>query len=64
VTRRILGPKRKEVAGGWRRLHNEMGHEARMGEIKMHTEFWSENLKGGDHAEDLAVDGKMDLREI
>jgi hypothetical protein len=23
VVRRIIGPKRKEVAGGWRRLHNE-----------------------------------------
>jgi hypothetical protein len=24
--RRILGPKRKEVVGGWRRLHNEELH--------------------------------------
>jgi hypothetical protein len=23
VLRRILGPKREEVVGGWRRLHNE-----------------------------------------
>jgi hypothetical protein len=23
VPRRIFGPKRGEVAGGWRRLHNE-----------------------------------------
>jgi len=23
VMRRIFGPKRKDVAGGWRRLHNE-----------------------------------------
>jgi hypothetical protein len=23
VLRRILGPKRDEVAGGWRKLHNE-----------------------------------------
>jgi hypothetical protein len=23
VPRRIFGPKREEVAGGWRRLHNE-----------------------------------------
>jgi hypothetical protein len=23
VLRRIFGPKREEVAGGWRRLHNE-----------------------------------------
>jgi hypothetical protein len=23
VLRRILGPKREEVTGGWRKLHNE-----------------------------------------
>jgi hypothetical protein len=26
VLRTILGPKREEVAGGWRRLHNEELH--------------------------------------
>jgi hypothetical protein len=26
VFRRIFGPKREEVAGGWRRLHNEELH--------------------------------------
>jgi hypothetical protein len=26
VLRRILGPKREEVVGGWRRLHNEELH--------------------------------------
>jgi hypothetical protein len=26
VLRRILGPKREEVAGGWRRLHDEELH--------------------------------------
>jgi hypothetical protein len=26
VLRRIFEPKRKEVAGGWRRLHNEELH--------------------------------------
>jgi hypothetical protein len=26
VRRRIFGPKREEVAGGWRRLHNEELH--------------------------------------
>jgi hypothetical protein len=31
----------------------------------MHTKFWSENLKGGDHSEDLSEDRNngMDLRE-
>jgi hypothetical protein len=27
VLRRIFGPKREEVAGGWRRLHNEELHD-------------------------------------
>jgi hypothetical protein len=26
VLRRIFGPRSEEVAGGWRRLHNEMLH--------------------------------------
>jgi hypothetical protein len=26
VVRRIFGPKREEVAGGWRTLHNEELH--------------------------------------
>jgi hypothetical protein len=26
--RRILGPKREEVAGDWRRLHNEELHKS------------------------------------
>jgi hypothetical protein len=26
VLRRIFGPKREEVTGGWRRLHNEELH--------------------------------------
>jgi hypothetical protein len=33
----------------------------------MHTEFWSETLKGGGHSEDLGIDGKilrMDVKEI
>jgi hypothetical protein len=40
--RRTLGPKREEVAGGWRRLHNEelhnfirrIGHVALVGEMR------------------------------
>jgi len=27
----------------------------------MHITFWSENLKGKDHAEDLDVDGRIIL---
>jgi hypothetical protein len=25
----------------------------------MHTIFWLENLKGGDHSEDLGIDGSI-----
>jgi hypothetical protein len=28
VLRRLFGPKREEVAGGWRRLHNEELHNS------------------------------------
>jgi hypothetical protein len=27
VLRRLLGPKRNEVTGGWRQLHNEKLHD-------------------------------------
>jgi hypothetical protein len=27
VLRRIFGPKREEVTGGWRKLHNEELHD-------------------------------------
>jgi hypothetical protein len=30
----------------------------------MHTQFWSENLKGRDDAEDLGVDGRIILEQI
>jgi hypothetical protein len=36
VLRRIFGPKREEVAGGWRRLHNE----------KLHKFYASSNITG------------------
>jgi hypothetical protein len=37
VLRRIFGPKREEVAGGWRRLHNE----------KLHNLYASTNIVRG-----------------
>jgi hypothetical protein len=61
LLRRILGPKREEVAGGWRRLHDEVLHNDQVKENKMggacstHGKdekcmaFWLENLKGRDH---------------
>jgi hypothetical protein len=79
VLRRIFGPKREEVVGGWKRMHSEevhslydssyivwvikssrirwTGYVARMGAMRMYKIFWLENLKGGDHLEDLSVDG-------
>jgi hypothetical protein len=32
-----------------------VGHEARMERWEMYTIFWSANLKGRDHSEDLGV---------
>jgi hypothetical protein len=33
VLRRIFGTKREEVAGGWRRLHNEELHNLLVGRV-------------------------------
>jgi len=30
----------------------------------MHTQFWSKNLEGRDHSEDLGIDGKITLEWI
>jgi hypothetical protein len=30
----------------------------------MHTKFWSGNLKGGDHPEDIGVDGRIIFKWI
>jgi hypothetical protein len=35
-----------------------------MGEMKMHTKFWSGNLKGRHHLEDLGVDRRIVLKWI
>jgi hypothetical protein len=77
--RRMSGPKREEVARGWRRLHNEELHNlyaspningviksrgVRWLECSIHwgnIKFWSENLKGRGHFEDLGVDRKIIL---
>jgi hypothetical protein len=40
------------------------GHLACMGQMRMHTKFWLEGLKGRDHSEDLGIDGKIILEWI
>jgi hypothetical protein len=35
-----------------------------MGDMKMHTVLWLENLKGRDHSEDLCVEGRIILEWI
>jgi hypothetical protein len=51
VLRRIFGPKRDEVTGGWRKLHNEELHNlySSPGIIRM--------IKERDHWEDQDVGG-------
>jgi hypothetical protein len=82
VLRRIFGPKRDEVTGEWRKLHNELHNLysppniirviksrmlfgwciwcAWMG-LNMNT-FWFESVMGGDHSEDLGIDGRIILK--
>jgi hypothetical protein len=48
VLRRIFGPKREEVARGWRRLHNEKLHNLYVAlnittEIKSRRMRWAAN---------------------
>jgi hypothetical protein len=38
------------------------GHVTRVVEMKIHIKFWSKNLKGRDHSEDLGEDGKDILK--
>jgi hypothetical protein len=33
-------------------------------EQEMHTEFWLESLKGGDHSENVGLDGRAILKWI
>jgi hypothetical protein len=40
VLRRIFGPTGEEVAGGWRRLHNEEFHNLYAREIKLRKMRW------------------------
>jgi hypothetical protein len=44
----------------WRRMR-WAGYVARSGKTINATKFWSENLKGKDHLEELGIDGSIIL---
>jgi hypothetical protein len=52
VLRRIVGPKRDEVTGGWRKLHNEELHNlyssTSISVIKLKKIRWAGNVAGLD----------------
>lgn len=76
VLRKIFGPKKGEIMGEWRRLHNEELHDLyatpniirdinsrRMkGRVEVHKGFWWGNLKERDHLEALSIDGRIILK--
>jgi hypothetical protein len=73
VLRRIFGPRRDKVTGGWRKLHNVELHNSysspniirviksrrmRWERREVCTKFWLESLKGRDLSEVLGADGR------
>jgi hypothetical protein len=78
VLRRIFGPKRDEVTGEWRKLHDKKlitrvikssrlrwaEHVARRGRAEVYTGFWRGNMRERDHLEDPGVDGRIILKII
>ena len=58
-------PKRDEVTGEWRKLHNyELNEVGEVEIIKVYTGFWWGNLRERDHLEDRGIDGRIILRWI
>jgi hypothetical protein len=44
VLRRIFGPKREEVTGGWRKLHNDELHDSSSPSIIEIIKLWNIRL--------------------
>jgi hypothetical protein len=69
VLRRIFGPKRDEVTGEWRKLHNEELHNLYSSpdiirQVKSRRMRWAghvarKNPKERDRSENQGVDGRM-----
>jgi hypothetical protein len=71
VLRRIFGPKRDEVTGGWRKLHyivrvkeGEMGRACSTNGGGVHIGYWWESQKERNHWEDQDVGGWTILKWI
>jgi hypothetical protein len=58
VLRRIFGPRRDEVTGEWRRLHNEKLNDfySSPNSVWVYRVLWG-NRREGEHWGDLGVDG-------
>jgi hypothetical protein len=67
VLRRIFGPKREEVVGGWRRLHNEELHNLYTSQNiirlfkcrRMSCATHAKRIGGTDLSEDLGLNGRI-----
>jgi hypothetical protein len=46
VLRRIFGPKMEEVAGGWRRLHNEELHKFTLHQLLLGDQIKEDEMGG------------------
>jgi hypothetical protein len=65
MLRRIFGPKRDKVTGGWRILHNEeLGMYHEWGRRGMHVGYWGESQKVRDLWEDQDVGGRTILKWV
>jgi hypothetical protein len=63
VLRTIFGPRRDETTGGWRKLHGLYSSPSIIRVIKARRMRWAGHV-GGDHWEDLGIDGRTSSRWI